>query len=59
MWLPLVLVASPVGVVTGYGFTSVFLNNNISWEASFRIMSGIIIVSSAFFLFVPSKYIEL
>lgn len=53
------LVASPLGTVAGYGFTSVFLNYNLEWTLAFRIMSGMIIASAFIFLFIPSKYINI
>jgi hypothetical protein len=58
MWMALCMLASPLGVIFGYGLTYGYIKL-YDWQTAF-IAQGIIFFGLIFvFLFVPSEYLEI
>ena len=54
-WLTYLLIASPLGVVMGYGLTAVFLDN-IGWRWAFYIQAMLLCPSLIGIFIVPNEY---
>mmetsp|Transcript_16621 Transcript_16621/g.28327 ORF Transcript_16621/g.28327 Transcript_16621/m.28327 type:complete len:190 (+) Transcript_16621:831-1400(+) len=57
-WLTYLLIASPLGVILGYGMTAILLEN-WGWRASFYIQSALLTPCFIGILLTPSKYINI
>jgi MFS family permease len=57
-WLTYLLIASPLGVIMGYGMAAAFLNN-IGWQWAFYIQSFLLMPSMFGLLMTPSKYFDI
>jgi predicted MFS family arabinose efflux permease len=58
IWLTVLLLASPIGVVMGYTLTF-YMQKYLSWEWSFYIQAIAILPCAGCFLITPSKYINI
>lgn len=58
IWLTVLLLASPVGVVMGYTLTF-YMIKHLTWEWSFYIQAMAIIPCSLCILITPNKYIDI
>lgn len=58
IWLTVLLLASPLGVVLGYTLTF-YMQKYLNWEWSFYIQAIAILPCAACFLITPSKYINI
>jgi len=54
-WLTYLLIASPLGVILGYGMTAFFLDN-IGWRWAFYIQSFLLLPSMVGLLMTPKMY---
>ena len=57
-WLTYLLIASPVGIVSGYSMSAVFLEN-IGWRFAFYIKAALMIPSLICMLMIPAKYMDI
>ena len=57
MWLTVALIASPLGIVTGYGLTFAMIKY-ATWEWSFYIQSIAICPFILIIIFTPSHYFD-
>jgi predicted MFS family arabinose efflux permease len=58
IWLTILLLASPLGVVLGYTLTF-YMQKYLNWEWSFYIQAVAILPCAACYLITPSKYINI
>mmetsp|Transcript_23060 Transcript_23060/g.35690 ORF Transcript_23060/g.35690 Transcript_23060/m.35690 type:complete len:129 (-) Transcript_23060:877-1263(-) len=56
-WLTYLLIASPLGVIMGYGLCASFLNN-IGWRWAFYVQSFLLMPSLIGIFMTSSKYID-
>lgn len=56
-WLTFFMITTPVGIVTGYGLSGIFLNN-IGWRYSFYVQSFFLIGCLIGVLIIPGKYMD-
>lgn len=56
-WLTYLLIASPLGVIMGYGMTAVFLDN-IGWRWAFYIQSILLLPSMVGIVLIPFEYFD-
>ena len=57
--LSMVLLAGPIGVVSGYGLTGIMVQYGITWRISF-VIQGVVMALSCFIMFlIPSKFINI
>ena len=56
-WLTLLLIASPIGVVLGYGMCAA-MQHNIGWRWSFYIQAILLMPSMVSLIFIPFKYFD-
>jgi len=58
IWLTVLLLASPLGVVLGYTLTY-YMEKYLSWEWSFYIQAIALLPCAACILVTPSRYINI
>jgi MFS family permease len=56
-WLTYLLIASPLGVIMGYGMCAAFLNN-VGWRWAFYIQSVLLLPSLFGIIMTPRKYLD-
>lgn len=57
-WITTQLISSPIGVILGYGLSSI-LQNNIGWRWAFRVQIILQLPCILFMLILPPKYFDL
>jgi MFS family permease len=56
LMMSLLQVTGPVGVVSGYAMTAVFIKSKMSWKSSFQVQAGIFALLSFIVIFVPDIF---
>ena len=57
LWLSYLIIATPLGVIIGYGLCAIF-QNNIGWRWAFYIQAFMLCPSFIGLTFIPAKYFD-
>lgn len=59
IWLSFILLAPPLGVVFGYGYTSILIAFGYSWQLTFNCLALAMIICAVIMSFVPKTLLNL
>lgn len=57
--MSLILLAAPLGVTIGYGFTGFIISKGLSWKYAFNVIGLVMVASSVILVFVPERFLDI